>query len=168
MIYGLIIVIILILTFCFWFLISFRKNTLTLFFMIPIIFGSIVLGHLTYKQILGYPTELKPVGKYRLVSFYVVPKTDIYLWIIKPEEIIPRAYRIDYSKSNRKKLHGSYKSLKKGNIMIINFPNNEKDEGKFVLYKLPMPKWLKKDTENSIIEATPEPKLKIPGSDLGF
>ena len=109
MIYGLITVIILILTFCFWFLISFRKNTLTLFFMIPIILGSVVLGHLTYQQILGYPTEIRPVGKYRLVSFYVVPKTDIYLWILKPEEIIPRAYRIDYSKSNRKKLHGSYK-----------------------------------------------------------
>ena len=168
MIYGLIIVIILILTFCFWFLISFRKNTLTLFFMIPIILGSVVLGHLTYQQILGYPTDLKPVGKYRLVSFYVVPKTDIYLWIIKPEEIIPRAYRIDYSKSKRKRLHGSYKSLKKGNIMIINFPNDEKDKGKFVLYKLPRPKWLKKDTENSIIEATPEPKLKIPNSDFGF
>ena len=120
--------------------------------MIPIILGSVALGHLTYKQILGYPTELKPVGKYRLVSFYVVPKTDIYLWILKPEEIIPRAYRIDYSKSKRKKLHGSYKSLKKGNIMIINFPNDEKDKGKFVLYKLPRPKWLKKDTENSTTE----------------
>ena len=113
--------------------------------MIPIILGSVALGHLTYQQILGYPTDLKPVGEYRLVSFYVVPKTDIYLWILKPEEIIPRVYRIDYSKSKRKKLFGSRKSLKKGNIMIINFPNNENDEDKFVLYKLPMPKWLKKD-----------------------
>ena len=137
--------------------------------MIPIIFGSVALGHLTYQQILGYPTELKPVGKYRLVAFYTVPKTDIYLWILKPEEIVPRAYRIDYSKSNRKKLSGIYKSLKKGNIMIINFPNTEKDEGKFVLYKLPRPKWLKKDTETSTTEATPEPKLKMPDSDdLGF
>ena len=144
MIYGLIIVIILILTFCFWFLISFRKNTLALFFMIPIILGSVALGHLTYQQILGYPTDLKPVGEYRLVSFYVVPKTDIYLWILKPEEIIPRAYRIDYSKSKRKKLFGFRRSLKDGNIIIINWPNNEKDEGKFVLYKLPKPKWLKK------------------------
>ena len=25
--------------------------------MIPIIFGSVALGHLTYQQILGYPTE---------------------------------------------------------------------------------------------------------------
>ena len=152
MIYGLITVIILILVFCFWFLISFRKNTLTLFFMIPIIFGSVALGHLTYQQILGYPTDLTPVGKYRLVSFYVVPKTDIYLWILKPEEVIPRAYRIDYSKSNRKKLFGSYKSLKKGNIMIINFPNDKNNKGKFIIYKLPRPKWLKKDTENSITE----------------
>ena len=152
MIYGLITVIILILVFCFWFLISFRKNTLTLFFMIPIILGSVVLGHLTYQQILGYPTDLTPVGKYRLVSFYVVPKTDIYLWILKPEEIIPRAYRIDYSKSNRKKLHGSYKSLKKGNIMIINFPNDKNNKGKFIIYKLPRPKGMKKDTKNSITE----------------
>ena len=144
MIYELIIVILLILSFCFWFLISFRKNTLTLFFMIPIILGSVALGHLTYQQILGYPTDLTPVGKYRLVSFYVVPKTDIYLWILKPEEIIPRAYRIDYSKSKRKKLFGFRRSLKDGNIIIINWPNNEKDEGKFVLYKLPKPKWLKK------------------------
>ena len=144
MIYGLITVIILILVFCFWFLISFRKNTLTLFFMIPIILGSVALGHLTYQQILGYPTELAPVGEYRLISFYVVPKTDIYLWILKPEEIIPRAYRIDYSKSKRKKLFGFRRSLKDGNIIIINWPNNEKDEGKFVLYKLPKPKWLKK------------------------
>ena len=53
--------------------------------------------------------------------------------------------------------------------MIINFPNSEKDEGQFILYKLPKPKWLKKDTEDSIIEATPEPKLKMPNSDnLGF
>ena len=120
--------------------------------MIPIILGSVALGHLTYQQILGYPTDLAPVGKYRLVSFYVVPKTDIYLWIIKPEEIIPRAYRIDYSKSNRKKLFGSYKSLRKGNIMIINFPNDKNNKGKFIIYKLPRPKWMKKDTENSITE----------------
>ena len=112
--------------------------------MIPIILGSVALGHLTYQQILGYPTHLKPVGEYRLVSFYVVPKTDIYLWILKPEEIIPRAYRIDYSKSKRKKLFGFRRSLKDGNIIIINWPNNEKNEGKFILYKLPKPKWLKK------------------------
>ena len=144
MIYGLIIAIVLILTFCFWFLISFRKNTLTLFFMIPIILGSVALGHLTYQQILGYPTEVSPTGKYRLISFYVVPKTDIYLWVLKEGEMLPKAYRIDYSKSKRKKLFGFQKSLKKGNIMIINFPNTEKDEGKFILYKLPRPEWLKK------------------------
>ena len=112
--------------------------------MIPIILGSVALGHLTYQQILGYPTDLTPVGEYRLVSFYVVPKTDIYLWILRPKEIIPRAYRIDYSIPNRKRLFGFRKLLKDGNIIIINWPNNEKDEGKFVLYKLPKPKWLKK------------------------
>jgi len=132
------------LTFCYWFLISLRKKTLTLFFMSPIILGSVALGHLTYQQILGYPTDLKPVGEYRLVSFYVVPKTDIYLWILRPTEIIPRAYRIDYSISKRKKLFGFRKLLEKGNIMIINFPNPEKDKGEFILYKLPRPKWLKK------------------------
>ena len=112
--------------------------------MIPIIFGSVALGHLTYQQILGYPTELAPVGEYRLISFYVVPKTDIYLWILKPGEIIPRYYSIDYSKSKRKKLSGFRRSLKDGNIMIINFRNTEKDKEEFILYKLPRPKWLKK------------------------
>jgi len=149
MIYGLIITIILILTFCFWFLISFRKNTLTLFFMIPIILGSVALGHLTYQHILGYPTELTPVGKYRLVSFYTVPKTDIYLWILEVGETSPRAYRIDYNISNRKKLFSFRKLLKKGDIIMIDFLKNEKniDKGKFVLYKLPMPEWLEKDDE---------------------
>ena len=149
MIYGLIITIILILTFCFWFLISFRKNTLTLFFMIPIILGSVALGHLTYQHILGYPTELTPFGKYRLVSFYTVPKTDIYLWILEVGETSPRAYRIDYNISNRKKLFSFRKSLKKGDIIMIDFLKNEKniDKGKFVLYKLPMPEWLEKDDE---------------------
>jgi len=145
MIYGLIITIILILTFCFWFLISFRKNTLALFFMIPIILGSVAFGHLTYQHILGYPTELTLVGKYRLISFYTVPKTDIYLWILETGKIIPRAYRIDYNISNRKKLFSFRKLLKKGNIIIIDFLKNEKDE--FDIYKLPMPKWLKKDDE---------------------
>jgi len=149
MIYGLITVIILILVFCFWFLISFRKNTLTLFFMIPIILGSVALGHLTYQHILGYPTELTPVGKYRLVSFYTVPKTDIYLWILEVGETSPRAYRIDYNISNRKKLFSFRKLLKKGDIIMIDFLKNEKniDKGKFVLYKLPMPEWLEKDDE---------------------
>ena len=145
MIYGLIVTIILILTFCFWFLISFRKNTLTLFLMIPIILGSVALGHLTYQQILGYPTELSPVGEFRLVSFHSVPKTDIYLWILGRGERIPRAYRIDYSTDARKKLFGYRKSLKDGDVIIINFLNGEKDESKFSLYKLPMPKWLNKD-----------------------
>ena len=149
MIYELIISIILILAFCFWFLISFRKNTLTLFFMIPIILGSVVLGHLTYQQILGYPTELKPVGEYRLVSFYSVPKTDIYLWILGAGETIPRAYRIDYSIPSRKKLHNFRKSLKEGDIIIIKFSDNRKGSLKkqaFTLYDLPMPEWLEKDT----------------------
>ena len=145
MIYGLIITIILILTFCFWFLISFRKNTLALFFMIPIILGSVAFGHLTYQHILGYPTELTPVGKYRLIYFYTVPKTDIYLWILETGEVIPRVYRIDYNISNRKKLFSFRKLLKKGNIIIIDFLKNEKN--KFDIYKLPMPKWLKKDDE---------------------
>ena len=145
MIYGLIITIILILTFCFWFLISFRKNTLALFFMIPIILGSVAFGHLTYQHILGYPTELTPVGKYRLIYFYTVPKTDIYLWILETGEVIPRVYRIDYNISNRKKLFSFRKLLKKGDIIMIDFLKNEKN--KFDIYKLPMPKWLKKDDE---------------------
>ena len=147
MIYGLIATIILILVFCFWFLISFRKNTLTLFFIIPIIFGSVALGHLTYQQILGYPTELNPDEEYRLVSFHIVPKTDIYLWILEAEEIIPRAYRIDYSTAKRKKLFNFRKLLKAGDIIIINFLKGEKDQSKFSLYKFPMPNWLKKDDE---------------------
>ena len=147
MIYGLITVIILILAFCFWFLISFRKNTLTLFFIIPIIFGSVALGHLTYQQILGYPTELNPDEEYRLVSFHIVPKTDIYLWMLEAGEIIPRAYRIDYSTAKRKKLFNFRKSLKDGDVIIVNFLRSEKDESKFEIYKLPMPEWLKKDDE---------------------
>ena len=147
MIYGLIITIILILTFCFWFLISFRKNTLTLFFMIPIILGSVALGHLTYQHILGYPTELNPVGEYRLVYFHVVPKTDIYLWILEEKETIPRAYRIDYIEADRKKLFGFLKLIKDGDIIIINFLKGEKNQSVFSLYKLPMPEWLEKDDE---------------------
>ena len=115
--------------------------------MIPIILGSVVLGHLTYQQILGYPAELKPFGKYRLVAFYSVPKTDIYLWILKPEEIVPRAYRIDYNIPNRKKLFNFRKSLKDGDIIIINFLKGEEDQSPFNLYKLPMPEWLNKDDE---------------------
>ena len=148
MIYGLIITIILILTFCFWFLISFRKNTLALFFMIPIILGSVAFGHLTYQHILGYPTELTLVGKYRLISFYTVPKTDIYLWILETGKIIPRAYRIDYSEAARKKLFGFRKLINDGDIIIINFLKGEKNQSVFSLYKLPMPKWLKKDEKD--------------------
>ena len=113
--------------------------------MIPIIFGSVALGHLTYQQILGYPTELNPDGEYRLVSFHIVPKTDIYLWMLESGEIIPRAYRIDYSTAKRKKLFNFRKLLKDGDIIILNFLRSEKDESKFEIYKLPMPKWLKKD-----------------------
>ena len=103
--------------------------------------------HLTYQQILGYPTEIRPVGKYRLVSFYVVPKTDIYLWILETGKTIPRAYRIDYSEAARKKLFGFRKLLKDGDIIIINFLKGEEDQSKFSLYKLPMPEWLNKDDE---------------------
>lgn len=115
-----------------------------MFFTIPIILGSVILGHLTYNKILGYPVEVAPIGKYRLVAFHAVPKTDIYLWILKRGETIPRAYRIDYSVTKRKKLFGIKRKLKKGDIIIINWPNKEKDEGKFVLYSLPKPEWLKK------------------------
>ena len=115
--------------------------------MIPIIFGSVALGHLTYQQILGYPTELNPDGEYRLVSFHIVPKTDIYLWILETGKTIPRAYRIDYSTAKRKKLFNFRKLLKAGDIIIINFPKGEKDQSKFSLYKFPMPNWLKKDDE---------------------
>ena len=144
MIYGLIAVIISIVTFCLWFLISFRKNTLILLLIIPVIFGSIIFGHSTYNKILGYPIEVTPTGKYRLVAFHAVPKTDIYLWIIKKGETTPRAYRIDYSISKRKKLFGIKRKLRKGDVVIINWPNKENDGGMFVLYKLPKPEWLKK------------------------
>jgi len=115
--------------------------------MIPIILGSVALGHLTYKQILGYPTELILVGEYRLVSFYTVHKTDIYLWIIEAGEIIPRAYRIDYNTDARKKLFNFRKLLDDGDVIIVNFLKSKKDESKFEIYKLPMPNWLKKDDE---------------------
>ena len=115
--------------------------------MIPIIFGSVALGHLTYQHILGYPAELNPVGEYRLVYFHVVPKTDIYLWILETGKTIPRAYRIDYSEAARKKLFGFRKLLKDGDIIIINFLKGEEDQSKFNLYKLPMPEWLNKDDE---------------------
>ena len=45
----------------------------------------------------------------------------------------------------RKKLFGYRKSLKDCDVIIINFLNGEKDESKFSLYKLPMPKWITKD-----------------------
>ncbi len=145
MIYGLIVTIVLILTFCFWFMISFRKNSLTLFFMIPIIFGSVALGHLTHQQILGYPTEITPVGEHRLVSFHIVPKTDIYVWILKSGETIPRAYRIDYSVEARKNLFNFGKLLKDNEIVIIDFLEDEEDQqSEFELYKLPRPDWLEK------------------------
>ena len=115
--------------------------------MIPIILGSVALGHLTYLHILGYPTELRPVGEYRLISFHSVPKTDIYLWVIEKGETIPRAYRIDYSISARKRLYNFRKLLKDGDIIIINFLKGEEDQSKFNLYKLPMPEWLNKDDE---------------------
>ena len=114
--------------------------------MIPIIFGSVAFGHLTYKQILGYPTELSPVGEYRLISFHIVPKTDIYLWILESEKTIPRAYRVDYSTPNRKKLSGFRKLLEAGDAIIINFlKKGVKGKRSFEIYKFPRPSWLKKD-----------------------
>ena len=149
MIWGLLIAIIITLSTELYFLITFRKNGIALFLGIPIILFTIIYAHMTYQNILGYPThDVLEVNKdsYRLVAFHVVPKTDIYLWLLKRGEKTPRAHRIPYSKKMRKKLNGVRKKLKKGDIMLIKkLKKDEESLSKFIIYNLPFPKWLNKD-----------------------
>jgi len=77
------------------------------YIMIPVILALSITVKISIEDMLGYPTN-RQVTKEQLYLTHMIGinKEWIYIWAIdKQVSMVPRSYRIDYTKENEKKLN---------------------------------------------------------------
>lgn len=92
-----------------------------LFVYIPIVFGITFLMAISYKDLLGYPTDTN-MNKTTAVFAYKIDKEEyIYLWTVDTTDmnLPPRVYTIPYSKDKAKSLKDHNEKFRKGIVLNI-------------------------------------------------
>lgn len=98
-----------------WFSINNYKNALVIFFIIPLTLGSVGVSYFTVEKLLGYPTAGE-MSDDSLYLSHVTSKDEkwIYVWIVEPESIQPRAIIIPATKNNKKQMDGAKNKAEAG------------------------------------------------------
>lgn len=94
---------------------------LILFIYIPIVFGIAFLMVISYKDLLGYPTDTN-INKTAAVFAYKIDKEEyIYLWTVDTTNmnLPPRVYTIPYSKDKAKSLKDHNEKFRRGIVLNI-------------------------------------------------
>ena len=131
-----------IMAFCLWVMIHNRKNLFAILCLTPLILGGIIYSYSTYNELIGYPTTELTEKEVRLVGTYVDEPRAIYLWVL--EDGVPRAYKLPYTKNDRKRTKGAGRQLRKGKIVMMKRTKGSDSESEYKFYVLPNPKWLNK------------------------
>ena len=86
-------------------LIRSRSNLFLLFFLIPIILSSSIYTGYSIYVLQGTPIHSLPQGKVELI-WAEMQKPDIVFLVRHEDELIPKYYRVPYTKQNAKLLSG--------------------------------------------------------------
>ena len=119
--------------------IHFYRNALVMFVVTPVAIFCAFTGYNTITNMLGYPIKQTiPEESLYLNHIENVDGTELYVWVLEPERMMPKNYSIPASDSNKKQMQrakdrsqngvaqqlGKYKSIRPG----------EKNTGEYLTY----------------------------------
>jgi len=117
----------------------FWRNDLIMFVIIPIAFFCAFTGYKTITTMLGYPVKQTiPEESLYLSHIENTDGSELYVWVLEPERMMPKNYSIPATDSNKKQMQrakdrtqngvaqqlGRYKSIRPG----------DKNTGEYLTY----------------------------------
>lgn len=110
-----------------WTIIKYYKNTILIAILIPLTIISFTTTYVTLERVLGYPiTQTIPEGSLYITHVVSDHNNVIYVWILEPDETVPRANTIPLTTKNEKRLKEAQKRQSQGIPQLI----REGEEGK--------------------------------------
>jgi len=126
--------------FSLWVVIKYKGHGLFKAFFIPFALVLAVSTYFTIESIKGTPIKISSIAqKFRLHAVIISKETNqIFLWLSKPDSVIPVAYVLPYSEETRRRLRKAQMKLKKGFYVLIDTKKFKRpgmvEEGVFLEY----------------------------------
>lgn len=82
-----------------WIAVTNRKNFLVTFMVIPLTLASATVSYFTVDNLLGYPVQ-ETIPNDSVYISHLASDEVIYVWVMPPESMLPRAYSIEKTEKN--------------------------------------------------------------------
>lgn len=106
-----------------WIAVTNRKNFLITFIVIPLTLGSATVSYFTVDNLLGYPVQ-ETIPDDSVYISHLTSDVAIYVWVMPPESMLPRAYSIENTEENQKTMEQAQQGQDQGRSQMI----GEKEE----------------------------------------
>ena len=141
---------------CLWTIIAYPKNYLFKAIFIPLVLIVSISVGVTYKALLGYPTDSE-AGGYQVYHYFIPDQQNkvIYVLLTRVGESKPRLYAYPWNKDLLESLKKAEEKRGQTVKVVGEFRNPKKkdgkllDTGRMLFYMLPPQVWLPKTKDNS-------------------
>lgn len=129
--------------------VHFYRNTLVMFVVIPIALFCAFSGYNTITTMLGYPVQqIIPEDSLYLNHIENADGSELYVWVLEPERMMPKNYSIPATDENKKQMQRAKGRNEQGiNQQIGKYKsdrNGETNDGDYMTYDFTIdPKGLK-------------------------
>ena len=107
------------------------KKSLHLLYIIPATLSFFLGVYFFYDSVLGYPAKKVVTGEFQLLAYHVPPdESEIYLWVVLPNEAQPLSVIIPYSIEDHKSLEQGEKMMEDGKLVEGTMSDGDEGEGK--------------------------------------
>ena len=108
--------------------IHFWRNTLIMFIIIPVALFCAFSGYNTVVNILGYPVQQTiPEDALYLSHVQNGDGTELFVWVIEPEQMLPKNFRIPATDNNKKQMKKAQGQSSSGVPQVIRPGGKERD-----------------------------------------
>ena len=106
------------------------KKSLHLLYIIPATLSFFLGVYFFYDSVLGYPAKKVVTGEFQLLAYNVPPdESEIYLWVVLPNETEPISVIIPYSIEDHKSLEKGEKMMEDGKMVEGTMSEGDEGEG---------------------------------------
>lgn len=100
--------------------IHFYRNTVVMFIIIPVAMFCTFFGYNTITNLLGYPVQQSiPEEAMYLSHIQNGDGTELYVWVLEPERLQPKNFRIPATEQNKKQFQTANARSKNGIPQLI-------------------------------------------------
>ena len=119
--------------------VHFYRNAMIMFILIPVALFCAFTGYNTITNMLGYPvTQTIPEESMYLMHVENGDGTELYVWVLEPERMMPKNYNIPATDENKKQMHRARDRTEKGiNQQIGKYKSErrgETNDGDYMTY----------------------------------